>query len=419
MNKSRQHGQAFVVAVLILAIGASAFFFYLANPATNTLKQNEQTTAAFAQAREALIGYASSHGTRPGALPCPDNNNDGNGESPSPNCPTYLGRLPWRSLGLPDIRDGNGERLWYALSPNFRNLNPPTGPQLNSDTVGQITADGAIRIVALLISPGAAVSGQIRDGANANLASNFLENGNENGSATNLYTSGNSSAFNDRLMPIMREQLMPPVELRVARELRVNLQQYYTTNGYYPFAAMPNTTTCSNNLYAGILHTASCTPASGVSLPDITLPPWFSANEWHKVLIYAVAPRCTPKIDATTTTTTSWYLWIVNIGGCIDLSFLGMFGFLCPLTTTTTTYAIDKSALGCNNTAAGPLLSVEAANNIQALLLPAGASIAAQPRPCTTLANCLEDIENTNGDYIFVRPQRSSTNNDNLVVVSP
>jgi hypothetical protein len=27
-----------------------------------------------------------------------------------------LGRLPWKTLGLPDLRDGDGERLWYAVS---------------------------------------------------------------------------------------------------------------------------------------------------------------------------------------------------------------------------------------------------------------------------------------------------------------
>jgi hypothetical protein len=24
-----------------------------------------------------------------------------------------MGRLPWKTLRLPDLRDGHGERLWY------------------------------------------------------------------------------------------------------------------------------------------------------------------------------------------------------------------------------------------------------------------------------------------------------------------
>lgn len=416
MNKQSQRGQAFIIAVLVLAIGASALFYYLASPAAIALKQDEQTAAALAQAKQALIGYASSHSTRPGALPCPDNNDDGNGESASPNCPTYLGRLPWKSLGLPDIRDGDGERLWYALSPNFRNLNPPTGPILNSETAGQITANGTAGVVAVLIAPGATLSSQTRGTANANAAINYLESGNENGGATFSYTSGNSSTFNDQLLLLTKQQLMPPVELRVAREIRTNLQQYYATNSYYPYASTLTSTTCSNGLYQGRIPTSTpCTPASGLTLPDVTLPPWFSPNEWFKVLIYAVAPRCTPKIDSTTTT--SFFLWVVDLGGglCSFLAFLGL--YLCS--TPVTTYSIDAAALNCNNTAAGPLLTVDAATNVQSLLIAAGAGIPPQTRSCTTLANCLEDTQNSDGNNIFVTPQKSATNNDSLVIVSP
>jgi hypothetical protein len=33
-----------------------------------------------------------------------------------------LGRLPWKTLGLPDLRDGHGERLWYAVSTKYKGL---------------------------------------------------------------------------------------------------------------------------------------------------------------------------------------------------------------------------------------------------------------------------------------------------------
>src|SRR5690606_298057 len=33
-----------------------------------------------------------------------------------------LGRLPWKTLGLPDLRDGHGERLWYAVSTRHKGL---------------------------------------------------------------------------------------------------------------------------------------------------------------------------------------------------------------------------------------------------------------------------------------------------------
>ena len=412
-NRSRQCGQAFVVALLLLAMGASALVYYLSNPASSTLRQNEQTTASLAQAKTALIGYAASHSTRPGALPCPDTNDDGNMESPSPTCPSYLGRLPWKSLGLPDIRDGSGERLWYALSPNYRNLNPPAGPILNSETNGQVSADGTAAFVAVIIATGPVVSNQVRDGANALTASNYLEGGNENGAASYTYTSGSTATLNDRLMPITRDQVMPSVELRVAREIRTNLQQYYTTNRYYPFAAGLSATTCTNNLFQGRLPVSGCT-ASGVTLAGVTLPPWFTPNEWYKVLIYAAAPRCTPKIDSTIS---SWFFWPVNIGGCSFFAFFG--SWICPLIT----YSEDTAARDCNNTLAGTppgsWLTVGSTTNVEAILMPAGPGLGSQARSCTTLTNCLEDAANTDGNYVFIQPQRSPTNNDNLVVVRP
>jgi hypothetical protein len=73
-----------------------------------------------------------------GDLPCPDLLNDGtSGSSCSSAGGTTLGRLPWKSLGLPDLRDGSGERLRYAVSDSFKN-NPAIGI-LNSDSRGGIT----------------------------------------------------------------------------------------------------------------------------------------------------------------------------------------------------------------------------------------------------------------------------------------
>ena len=33
------------------------------------------------------------------------------------------GRLPWKTLAIPDLRDGAGERLWYAVSVRFKRNN--------------------------------------------------------------------------------------------------------------------------------------------------------------------------------------------------------------------------------------------------------------------------------------------------------
>jgi hypothetical protein len=90
------------------------------------------TERALAAAREALIAYAAgrpiSAAVGPGYLPCPDLDGDGWAES---TCGSLdgasgqaqrLGRLPWKTLGLPMLTDGDGERLWYAVSTKYKGL---------------------------------------------------------------------------------------------------------------------------------------------------------------------------------------------------------------------------------------------------------------------------------------------------------
>ena len=142
-------------------MGAATILVSSFSKATLQIERDKKTAEALAQAKEALIGYAinvqfpnsnSCYNTfthinncpRPGELPCPDTNNDGSADSCS-NQSDRLGRLPWKTLGLPDLRDGSGERLWYAVSNNFKN-NPRgncytagSSGCLNSDTMGTIS----------------------------------------------------------------------------------------------------------------------------------------------------------------------------------------------------------------------------------------------------------------------------------------
>ncbi|HEV8519801.1 MAG TPA: hypothetical protein VGQ54_14595, partial [Burkholderiales bacterium] len=142
-----------IILVVLLLIGVGAALFAFMRPASQAIERDKVTAAALAQAKAALIGYAVAWrldipGPTPrvGDFPCPDMNNDGTaGASCSNGGGTTLGRLPWKTLGLPDLRDGDGERLWYAVSTNFKN-NPatscvlPSDPGcLNSDSRGTIT----------------------------------------------------------------------------------------------------------------------------------------------------------------------------------------------------------------------------------------------------------------------------------------
>ncbi len=76
------------------------------------------------------------------------------------------GRLPWRTLGLADLRDADGERLWYAVSPNFRDY--ASQVLINDATAGTLSVSGASNlndVVAIVFAPGAPVGAQSRDGA--------------------------------------------------------------------------------------------------------------------------------------------------------------------------------------------------------------------------------------------------------------
>lgn len=143
-----QEGQAAIIILLIVGFAIAALVFGLATPAKESIERDRKTAAALALAKQALIGFAAgidltaAGAPRPGDLPCPDFDNDGTADTP---CGAVVGRLPWQRLGLPDLRDGDGERLWYAVSSNFKN-NPRTAcgspgltTCLNSDTRGTIT----------------------------------------------------------------------------------------------------------------------------------------------------------------------------------------------------------------------------------------------------------------------------------------
>lgn len=166
--KQRQRGAALMVMLVIMILGITTFLVGALSRATLQLERDKQAADVLAQAKDALIGRAATNNT-PGSLPCPDINNDGISEPSGSGCTSYIGRLPWKTLRLPDLRDASGERLWYALSFNFRDN---AAAHINSDTKGTIsvfspdgtqlsdgncnTFDGSCKLgaVAVIIAPG-------------------------------------------------------------------------------------------------------------------------------------------------------------------------------------------------------------------------------------------------------------------------
>lgn len=233
----RQRGQALLIILVMLILGATYALLSSLSGATANTQRLEIAAGALAQAKAALLGRAVSDGNRPGSLPCPDTGNDGSAELLAGiECPSYLGRLPWRTLGLPDLRDGAGERLWYALSRSVRDAN---GVKINSDTVGDLNVTGTsatTNVAAIVFAPGRVLAGQSRDSANQNVVTNYLEGENAD-SDTTFASALPGDNFNDSLLVITDRELMALIEKRAGNEVKKALQSFRSAYGTYPWLA--------------------------------------------------------------------------------------------------------------------------------------------------------------------------------------
>jgi len=244
----RTRGFVSLLVLLVLLSAGSALLLRALNQRTTAADHAAATTrAALSAAREALLGYAVRYPDTPGVvltagpgrLPCPDTRLDrgdplGAADSPcAQSSGTETGRFPWHTLGLPELQDGSGAPLWYAVSNNFRaHL---TGA-INNETRGTLKLDDCAReqdIVALIIAPGAALEGQNRRGPVFDVAA-FLEG--ENASRGDGCFSGQRDvAHNDHVLAITRTELMRGVEQRVLREVRNALHRYTVAHGAMPW----------------------------------------------------------------------------------------------------------------------------------------------------------------------------------------
>lgn len=380
-----------MLVLLLIGVALGAMLLSYLKPSTLAINSDKATAAALAQAKDALIGFATGvniiGAQRPGDLPCPDtwpagSLNVGTATTPCNTLASRIGRLPWKTLGLPDLRDGAGERLWYAVSTNFKN-NTRTGV-LNSDTPGDFTVNtgaGTINnVIAIVFSPGPALGAQVRDGANQDNIANYLEGENANSDAI-FATALATETFNDKLLLIAPDNFFPAVEYRVAREIRANLAAYFAANNYYPFASNYGDATfkCVPGLTRGRLPKPATPYDIATDCPGLldwagAAQPssWFTTNNWHLLTFYTVAPACT---NATL--------------NCSGAGFLTVKGTAVPND--------DK----------------------RAVVIIAGRALAGQNRPCAGVADCLDDPENTNLDDVYIKLPISSTFNDKVMIVAP
>lgn len=321
----RQSGFALIAVVAFITIATAVFVVRSMDADAVIARQNQRNAEVLQSAREALLAYAATDANRPGSLPCPDIDGDGQAlpgvEYVGSGCQSYIGRLPWALLRIPELRDASGELLWYAVSPGFRDAGPLSGNPgfVNPDTPAVLTINelpGAFG--AIVFSPGAAVQGQTRSGVGLNALVNYLDG--VNATPTTAFSAAlPGAAFNDRLLPVSGADLVAIAERRVSREILAALNQYFEVNRFLPSPATFDNVECVS---AGFVATGGCQPVNGVlagRLPGSVIPDayaavgsglrsallngnavpesqydlaWMQLQRWREHAVYVVSPNC-------------------------------------------------------------------------------------------------------------------------------
>lgn len=303
----RQRGAALLLVFLIILLAGMSMLFQRLNSAPNAAR-DQQTAAALAQARDALIGYAATYAdTHPGQvfgyLPCPDINNDGSAETCDQKNVTVVGRLPWRTLDLPDLRDADGECLWYAVSGSFKNN--PNPDLLNWDSAGQLRVvdarSGQVLVdaddlagndggaAAVIFAPGPALAGQQRptgnqtcSGSTANSYAAYIDSGNFPSASSVTVKQGvrGDATVNDRLIWITPREIFDRIRQRNDFQTQTNA---FLAQIASALSTLPSPT---NPVMQGTKYVGSV-PNS--QLGTDTLKEW--AKKWDDQLRYLV---CSP-----------------------------------------------------------------------------------------------------------------------------
>ncbi len=236
-NFRKQTGVSLLIVFVVLIFGASSYLLLSFDLNKRELEKNQKTMQALNESKLAIIGWSVKH-KNPGTLPCPEDVtlvgtfNEGNSRATC-NEVNPIGRLPWKTLGIGDIRDSNGDKLWYAISSGFRskpiNLNTSATLSVNSQ---------ASRVVAITFSAGSPLTSQKR--INQTDIAQYLDLSNVNGVPTFLMGKAKED-FNDRLLFVTKDDLFNAVSMRVLGDIRGTAGQgglvdFYFKNGFYPYA---------------------------------------------------------------------------------------------------------------------------------------------------------------------------------------
>ncbi len=324
MNKPHHtpHGMVLLGLALLLLLASSGAVFSVWDAKGVKLERDKKTLAALAQAKAALIGWSAANANMPGTLPCPDTNNSGVAGSCGA-ASGIIGRLPWKTLGLKDLRDGDGECLWYALSPIYRNtiaVGSRTGSNvLNSQVAAKITvrrADGVALaapnnpVIAVIIAPRAALKNQVRGNSSSvcggnTVATHYLDvalginnaNGNVTAGNYSFIAGAKSDSFNDQLTYIAAQEFYQIVHKRLLKELlglgltHAGPIKYFDNNHVYPCPAATANGSSDCSRSTGFINN------SGMGLQYASLGSWLTNNGWFAMTRYDYTAPSTIRLD--------------------------------------------------------------------------------------------------------------------------
>jgi hypothetical protein len=341
--RRRQRGVALLVMVTIIALGASWLFVTAlsnASASRNALGR-EDNGRVLAEAKHALAGWMIRQAieageNNPGRLPCPEaagyigTANEGIAAG---NCTLpAIGRLPWRTLGLPKLRDASGEPLWYVVSPGWALPTVSSMLTINSNSPGQLTLDGtANAAVALVIAPGPVLDVQASAGCTARAQQrtastpdfrDYLECENATSPVdASFVTNGPMASFNDQVVALTTRDVLPGLEAaimkRIEREIVPRLKSVYggnfnisAANPIYPYAAPftdpgPGAGTSTFQGDAGWHNNTYIASAAEPTYQGL-LP----FNQTQNCTASASNPRCLPNLVGWTTSP-----WAYEAGG--------------------------------------------------------------------------------------------------------
>ena len=299
VQKLKQDGIALLLMVMFIAMVAISYFLSAISSDDIKQYQLDSSNKAMQQAKQALIAYAATYGdidsdgdTIPdfpgeyGFLPCPDYNAGlSEGLEDNGNCGAQsvskIGYLPWRTLGLPNLKDESGTCLMYAVTGDYKNDESAfpsfKAMMLNEDSNGmfQVVDEAGVviqganpgdRIVAIVFAPGKPLPGQGRTidqtgsacGRDYSNYSAYLDRDTNSGTDNSILMNGayqidkfihatassisydNMNPYNDRFVTISREEIWQAIVTRtdfaqkmsnLSEALAMCLSNYAAANG--------------------------------------------------------------------------------------------------------------------------------------------------------------------------------------------